>query len=94
MPIRRRHRPVGGVWGIVCAGDSQWIDSYWHLRYIDSRYYRLHVMAATFPGAVGLDVDTNQIDKPIFLDLTHAEAWFQRPQEQDHCCDQASAVFT
>jgi hypothetical protein len=48
-------------WGILCVLlVVLWIDSYWHCRYIDTRYYRLQIMATTLRGTLGLDVDTDQ----------------------------------
>jgi hypothetical protein len=38
-----------------------WVDCFWSLRYIDTRYHRLQVMAATLRGVMGLNVNTNQI---------------------------------
>jgi len=37
-----------------------WMDSYRSVRFLNTRYYRLQLMAGSFRGAVGIDVNTNQ----------------------------------
>jgi hypothetical protein len=61
MRFRYLRFAFSAVCGVVCLLlIVLWIDSYWSLRYIDARYYRLQVMAATLRGIVGFDVDMNQ----------------------------------
>ena len=37
-----------------------WVDSFWWLHSLNTRYYRLQVTVATLRGVVGINVDTNQ----------------------------------
>jgi hypothetical protein len=49
------------VCGILCLLlIALWVESFWSLRYLDTRCYRLQVTVATLRGVLGVNVDTNQ----------------------------------
>jgi hypothetical protein len=61
MKYRKLRIAWSVAWGVLCVLlIALWASSYWTLLYLDTRYYRLQVIVATFPGVLGLNVDTNQ----------------------------------
>jgi hypothetical protein len=61
MKYRKLRIAWSVMWGVVAVLlVAIWLDSYLACRYIDTRYYRLQMMAATLRGSLGLDINTNQ----------------------------------
>lgn len=49
-----------------------WVRSYWVNHYVEARYYRHQVFISTFPGILGVSLDTNQTSSgPGNLPMTY-----------------------